>query len=116
MTIIEANDENFTKEVLQASIPVVVEFSKPGVNRYTDPKTGQVTEQPNNSSRTKEILDGLSADYGDRVKFVRVDLDGNPKSARLCGVTEAPALLFIQRAPEFHLKFWIKKRIDAMLE
>jgi thioredoxin 1 len=116
MTIVEANDESFTKEVLQSSTPVVVEFSKTGVNQYTDPKSGQVTEQPNNSSRTKDILDGLSADYSNKVKFVRVDLDSNPQSAKLCGVTEAPALLFIQRAPEFHLKFWIKKRIDAMLE
>lgn len=116
MTIIEANDENFTKEVLQASVPVVVEFSKASVNQYTDPKTGEVTEQPNNSSRTKEIIDGFSAEYGDRVKFVRVDLDGSPESARLCGITEAPAMMFIQRAADFHLKFWIKKRIDAMLE
>lgn len=116
MAIVEATDGTFTKEVLQASIPVVVEFSKPGVNQYPDSKDGAVNEEPNNSSRTKGIIDGLSSDYGDRVKFVRVDLDGNPESARLCGVTEAPALLFIQRAPEFHLKFWIKKRIDAMLE
>lgn len=116
MAIIEASDESFLKEVLQASTPVVVEFSKPGVNHYAGPKDGTVTEQPNNSSRTKEIIDGLSTDYSNRVKFVRVDLDSNPQSAKLCGVTEAPALLFIQRAPEFHLKFWIKKRIDAMLE
>ncbi|SER89425.1 thioredoxin 1 [Pseudomonas sp. NFACC02] len=116
MAIIEASDEVFTKEVLQASTPVVVEFSKPGVNKYPDPKDGTVMEQANNSSRMNEILDALSVDYGDRVKFVRIDLDSNPESAKLCGIAEAPALFFIQRAPEFHLKFWIKKRIDAMLE
>ena len=116
MAVIEENDGIFTKEVLQASIPVVVEFSQAGINEYTDPKDGTVTEQPNNSSRTNGIIDGLSTDYGEQVKFVRIDLNGNPESAKLCGVTEAPALLFIQRAPEFHLKFWIKKRIDAMLE
>lgn len=115
MAIINANDESFAKEVLQASVPVVVEFSKPGVNEYTE-KDGTVTTQPNNSSRTNEMLDGLAADYGERVKIVRVDLDANPESAALCGVTQAPALLLIQNVNDFRLKFWIKKRIDAMLE
>lgn len=116
MAIIEVSDEVFTKEVLQATTPVVVEFSKPGMNKYPDPKDGTVTEEPNKSSRMKEILDALSGEYGERVKFVRVDLDSNPESARLCGITEAPALFLIQRTTEFRLKFWIKKRIDAMLE
>jgi thioredoxin 1 len=115
MAIINANDDSFTDEVLQATVPVVVEFSRPGKNAYPGPD-GKDVEQDNDSLRTNGILNALADEYVDKVKIVRVDLDACPKAAKLCGVTAAPTVFYIQRVRDFRLKFWIKKRIDAMLE
>ncbi len=106
MAVVNVTDESFGKEVLQASVPVVVEFSNPGTNEHNE---------ADHSARTNAILDGLADDYGDKIKVVRVALDKCPESAALCGVSTAPTLFFIQRASDFHLKFWIKGKIDGML-
>jgi thioredoxin 1 len=107
MPIINVTDDSFEKEVLQAVLPVVVEFSKPGLNSFGE---------PDNSTRTQLILSELAPDYDGRAKFVRLVLDDCPKAAAQCGVTAAPALLFVLRSPDFHLKSWVRKKIDAMLD
>jgi thioredoxin len=78
--VLELTDETFDREVLQASIPVVVDFWAPwcGPCRAVTP-----------------ILEQLEADNEGRVSFAKLDIDEHPGAAGRYGVLSIPtAILF----------------------
>ncbi len=76
----QVGDESFEQEVLQAGKPVVVDFWAPwcGPCRAVEP-----------------IFAELESEHGERVGFVKLDIDQNPVTASRYGVLSIPtAILF----------------------
>ena len=79
--IIEINDDTFEKEVIDAAIPVMVDFWAPwcGPCRAIAP-----------------IVEELEKSYGDKMKFVKVNVDENPLAPSKYGIKAIPTLIFFK--------------------
>ena len=79
--ISEVTDENFEREVIESDRPVVVDFWAPwcGPCRVVAP-----------------ILDDLAAEHGDRVTFLKLNVDDNPESASRYNVLSIPTVILFE--------------------
>lgn len=77
----ELTDENFQKEVIESTVPVVVDFTAPwcGPCRMLAP-----------------IVEELARSFDGRVKIGKVNIDDNPQIASKYGIISIPTLLFIK--------------------
>ena len=77
MSVTPVTDQTFTEQVLQSDKPVVVDFWAEwcGPCRMVSP-----------------ILEELSNEHGDKVSFVKLDVDENPQTAASYRVTSIPTL------------------------
>ena len=75
---IDINDSTFEAEVLNSDKPVVVDFSATwcGPCRKLCP-----------------VLDDIATEFGDKVKFVKVNTDENLKTAKDYAISGLPSLL-----------------------
>ena len=101
-------DAEFDAEVRQSPTPVVVDFWAPwcGPCRQIGPD-----------------LEALAAEYGDRLKVVKVNVDENSEAAASLGVRGIPALFLFKDGevagtlkgayPKNHLAAWINGTISA---
>ncbi|MCL2803181.1 MAG: thioredoxin [Micrococcales bacterium] len=73
----DVNDQTFEAEVIQASLPVLVDFWAPwcGPCRQLMP-----------------IVEQLATEHGDKIKFVKINIDENPQTARQQNVVSVPTL------------------------
>lgn len=106
MTIKHTTDDQFDADVLQSGQPVLVDYWAEwcGPCRQIGP-----------------ALEELSAEYGDRVKIVKVNVDENPDSPAQLGVRGIPALFLFKdgkvvsnkvgAAPKAALANWINSAI-----
>ena len=95
-------DATFDADVIKSDAPVVVDFWAPwcGPCRMIAP-----------------ALDAISAEMGDKVKIVKVNVDENPKIASSYGIMSIPTLMIFKggqlvdrktgAAPQAALKQWI---------
>lgn len=79
--VIEINDGNFENEVLNCSLPVMVDFWAPwcGPCRMIAP-----------------ITEKLAEDYEDRLKLCKLNVDENPQTASKYQVVSIPQILFFK--------------------
>jgi thioredoxin 1 len=78
---IEITDATFEKEVLQSDRPVVVDFWA----TWCGP-----------CKMIAPIIEELSGELGDKVKFAKIDVDTNNRTAGKYGIMSIPSLLFFR--------------------
>jgi thioredoxin 1 len=76
-TVRDSSDEAFFKDVLQAKLPVLVDFYA----NWCGP-----------CRRMAPIIDEISKSYDNKIIVVRVNIDDNPKLARLYNIDSIPSI------------------------
>ena len=78
----EVTDATFEQDVIHSDRPVVVDFWAPwcGPCRVVSP-----------------ILDDLAGEHGDRVDFVKLNVDDNPQAASRFNVLSIPTVILFER-------------------
>ncbi len=106
MATVAVTDDTFGAEVLEADVPVVVDFW---------------AEWCGPCKQIAPALEELSAEYGDKIKIAKVDITDNPNSPAQLGVRNIPSLFLFKdgqvvsnktgAAPKAALKGWIDESI-----
>ncbi|MHB1419600.1 MAG: thioredoxin [Bacillota bacterium] len=105
-SVIHVNDSTFDQEVLQSTVPVVVDFWAEwcGPCRMLAP-----------------VLEDLATDYGDQVRVAKLNVDENRATAGQFGIMSIPSLgIFRGGKPVnwivgFMPKQELKSKIDAAI-
>ena len=97
---------NFEKEVISSEILVVLDFWATwcGPCRMLSP-----------------VLDGLAAEYRDRVRFCKVNVDDEPELSARFGIASIPTLIFFKngeaqkRAVGYREKYELEETLKELL-
>lgn len=81
--LLEVTDATFTTEVLQSTIPVLIDFWAP----WCGP-----------CKAIKPVVESLVGDFKDRLKIVQMNVDDNPKTPSQYGVRGIPNLIIFKKS------------------
>jgi len=101
------DDTNFDQIVLQAEIPVLVDFWAPWCRPCL---------------MVAPILDELAEEYNGKVSIARIDVDQNPKTAAKYNIMSIPTMLIFKKGKPvsqivgFRPKPELKRSLDAILD
>ena len=104
---IAIDDTNFDQIVLQAEIPVLVDFWAPWCRPCL---------------MVAPILDELAEEYNGKVSIARIDVDQNPKTAAKYNIMSIPTMLIFKKGKPisqivgFRPKPELKRSLDAILD
>ena len=79
--MVEVTDDSFARDVLEADRPVVVDFWAP----WCGPCKG-----------VDKVLGELEAAHGERVAFVKVNIDDHPARASELGILSIPTVMLFE--------------------
>jgi thioredoxin 1 len=82
MKILHLTDANFKKEVLESEMTVLVDFWA----TWCGP-----------CKMIAPIIEDLANEYEGKIKFGKLDVDDNPKTATLYGIMSIPSLIFFKK-------------------
>ena len=103
---IDITDDSFNAEVVQSDTPVLVDFW---------------AEWCGPCKMIAPIVEELAEEFGDKIKFTKLDVDTNPQSAMNFGIRGIPTLLNFNGGKPVETvvgavpKSVLKKKLDAAL-
>ena len=103
----DIDDSSFDQNVLQAEVPVLVDFWATwcGPCRMVAP-----------------VVEELAQEYEGKIRFAKLDVDQNPKTASKYGIMSIPTLIIFKNGePVSHVvgfrpKAELKRELDAALD
>ncbi len=99
----EIDDSSFDAEVLQSEKPVLVDFWAPwcGPCRAIAP-----------------LVEELASSYGDKVKFIKCNVDDNPTTPVKYGIKSIPTLIFFKEGKVFDkiIGMVAKSKLEEMID
>jgi thioredoxin 1 len=102
-TLLHVSDKNFTAEVLQSSLPVLVDFWA----TWCGP-----------CKSISPVIDELSKEYAGKIKIVKLNVDENPATPGQYSVRSIPTLILFKGGKVFEQMVGAqpKTRLVAMLD
>ena len=99
MSVIELNKENFEKEVMEAEVPVLIDFwaNWCGPCRMMSP-----------------IIDKIAEEMGDKVKVCKVNVDENHELAEKYEIMTIPAFIIVKNGAETGRTIGVQPKEDIL--
>lgn len=99
MSVIELNKDNFEKEVMEAEVPVLIDFwaNWCGPCRMMSP-----------------IIDKIAEEMGDKVKVCKVNVDENHELAEKYEIMTIPAFIILKNGAETGRTIGVQPKEDIL--
>ena len=99
MSVIELNKDNFEKEVMEAEVPVLIDFwaNWCGPCRMMSP-----------------VIDKIAEEMGDKVKVCKVNLDENHELAEKYEIMTIPAFIIVKNGAETGRTIGVQPKEDIL--
>ncbi len=99
MSVIELNKDNFEKEVMEAEVPVLIDFWA----NWCEP-----------CRMMSPIIDKIAEEMGDKVKVCKVNVDENHELAEKYEIMTIPAFIIVKNGAETGRTIGVQPKEDIL--